>query len=188
MDMSLDAQAAARKDRLAKLRNLKRKQEDGGDHDKEVDGGDDNVEASTVVLSGRNYDVQSKAPKLGFDIAPGADQETLETRAAEIASKTREVIAEEKNDKNIDLFSLQPKKPNWDLKRDVDRKLERLEARTNNAIARIVRDRILQAQAQSKGSHSMDSAATGVDESLVEAVRRREQEKDETIDDDGEYT
>jgi coiled-coil domain-containing protein 12 len=42
----------------------------------------------------------------------------------------------------VDLFSLQPKRPNWDLKRDVERKLERLKPRTEAAVAKLVRIRL----------------------------------------------
>jgi len=44
----------------------------------------------------------------------------------------------------VDLFSLQPKRPNWDLKRDLEKKLERLKPKTDAAIARLVRERLLQ--------------------------------------------
>ncbi|KAF3930974.1 hypothetical protein ABW19_dt0206575 [Dactylella cylindrospora] len=176
--MSLDAQASARKERLAKLRNLKRKQDDTVDAPSESV----NVEASTVILSGRNYDIESKGPKLGFDIAPSNDQETLESQAASIAIETRNTINDDDGaDKTIDLLSLQPKKPNWDLKRDVDEKLKRLDHLTNNAIARIVRDRILQGQAS-----SADAQGSTLGENLAEAVKRKEMEKDDPID--GEYT
>ena len=35
-----------------------------------------------------------------------------------------------------------PKKPNWDLKRDVEKKLEKLERRTQRAIYEIIRQRL----------------------------------------------
>lgn len=41
-----------------------------------------------------------------------------------------------------DLFNLAPKKPNWDLKRDVEKKLERLDRRTQRAIYEIIRQRL----------------------------------------------
>ncbi|KAK6336062.1 hypothetical protein TWF730_003431 [Orbilia blumenaviensis] len=165
MDTALEAQTLARKDRLAKLRSLKRKQEEPDA------GGSENAqetEASAVVLSGRNYDVQTKAPRLGFDIAPSENQETLESRAENIAAETRAAIQdEEEAGASIDLLSLQPKKLNWDLKRDVDQKLSRLDLMTNNAIARILHDSILQAKV----------GITPNDENLAELVRQRENEE-----------
>ncbi|XP_011190442.2 coiled-coil domain-containing protein 12 [Zeugodacus cucurbitae] len=42
----------------------------------------------------------------------------------------------------IDIANLAPRKPDWDLKRDVAKKLERLERRTQKAIAELIRDRL----------------------------------------------
>ncbi|KAI4256395.1 MAG: hypothetical protein L6R42_006251, partial [Xanthoria sp. 1 TBL-2021] len=76
---------------------------------------------------------------------------------------------------------LQPKKPNWDLKRDVARKMEVLNRRTDNAIARLVRERI-------EGAKKKSTAALGKDdgqqlgmkgEELVEGVHLREREEEE---------
>ena len=42
----------------------------------------------------------------------------------------------------IDLFNLAPRKPEWDLKRDIKSKLERLDRRTKRAIAEMIRERL----------------------------------------------
>lgn len=42
----------------------------------------------------------------------------------------------------IDITNLAPRKPDWDLKRDVMKKLERLERRTQKAIAELIRERL----------------------------------------------
>ena len=39
-----------------------------------------------------------------------------------------------------DLINLAPRKPDWDLKRDVAKKLEKLERRTQRAIAQLIRE------------------------------------------------
>lgn len=39
-----------------------------------------------------------------------------------------------------------PRKPDWDLKRDVSKKLEKLERRTQKAIAELIRERLKQDQ------------------------------------------
>lgn len=44
--------------------------------------------------------------------------------------------------KGIDLATLAPKKSDWDLKRDVSKKMEKLERRTQKAIVHLVRDRL----------------------------------------------
>ena len=42
----------------------------------------------------------------------------------------------------MDFISLAPRKPDWDLKRDVAPKLEKLERRTQKAIAELIRERL----------------------------------------------
>lgn len=42
----------------------------------------------------------------------------------------------------IDIQNLAPRKPDWDLKRDVSKKLEVLERKTQRAIAELIRDRL----------------------------------------------
>ncbi|XP_059621070.1 coiled-coil domain-containing protein 12 [Phlebotomus argentipes] len=42
----------------------------------------------------------------------------------------------------IDIANLAPRKPDWDLKRDVAKKLEVLERRTQKAIAELIRERL----------------------------------------------
>lgn len=54
-------------------------------------------------------------------------------------------------------FKLQPKKPNWDLKRELDKKMDVLNARTDNAIARLVRDRITGAQKAAEKSKAPET-------------------------------
>ena len=44
--------------------------------------------------------------------------------------------------KGIDLSTLAPKKTDWDLKRDVSRKMDKLERRTQKAIVHLIRDRL----------------------------------------------
>lgn len=56
------------------------------------------------------------------------------------AAKSKVVIDE------LDITNLAPRKPDWDLKRDVAKKLEKLERRTQKAIAELIRDRLKQRQ------------------------------------------
>lgn len=206
---SLDAAAQERKAKLAKLRSLKRKQPDTQDDDTsseqpvrkaskspapEVEENSEDI--SSRILSGRNYDPATKGPKLGFEAAPSEGQDTVELRARALADEVKRKQDEEaKEDKPLDLFKLQPKKPNWDLKRDLQKRYEVLNVRTENAIARLVRDRIekqKQAAAEKKGLNGATGSANGdggegdekdmaglggVD--LVEAIRVREMEDEE---------
>ena len=187
---SLSAASDDRKARLAKLKNLKRKQpgdeivapesEHAATPPREID--------VTKHLSGRNYDPETRGPKLGFEQPPTLNLEkpTLEEQAAEVEAEVRQQAAEEAlDDKGVDLFKLQPKKPNWDLKRDLDKKIEDLNTRTDNAIARLVRERIIGAQkiaekTNAAGNGQIDGDAVGMDGvALVEGLRVREQEEEE---------
>ena len=96
------------------------------------------------------------------------------------------------------MFKLQPKKANWDLKRDLARKMEVLDVRTDNAIARMVRERIegqkkAQREAAAVGGGSTggstgggmggDEEVEGAEnvglkgEELVEGIHQREREE-----------
>lgn len=185
---SLDAAATERKARLAKLKSLKRKQPDTRNDDDNDSAGPRELHPTeagsngtpsviTTYLSGRNYDPTTRGPKLGFEQDPTENEETLEDRAAQIAEETnRKAAEEEKEDKPLDLFKLQPKKPNWDLKRDLAKKMEVLNARTDNAIARLVRERIEGAKMK-PGAQDGEVGMAG--EELVEGMHVREREEEE---------
>ncbi|KAI5304581.1 hypothetical protein KEM56_006304 [Ascosphaera pollenicola] len=200
---SLEAAAADRKARLARLANLKRKPATAAEDQQEQASAEataatpkestpeDIAEARAKYLSGRNYDFETENVKLGFEHDPRADADTLEHRAQEIAREAEEQAQKEKEEAApIDLFQLQPKNPNWDLKRDLNEKLKVLNVRTENAIARLVRERI---QATQKNTPAGDDAAAVRDGqtmgmegvALVEGVRQREEEGagDEQFDD-----
>ncbi|KAL7923628.1 cwf18 pre-mRNA splicing factor domain-containing protein [Trichoderma austrokoningii] len=188
---SLSAAADERKARLAKLKTLKRKQptDEVATPEGERDASQPEApDVTTLHLSGRNYDPETRGPKLGFDAPPTLAQEkaTLEEQAAEVEAEVRKQAAKEaEDDKGLDLFKLQPKKPNWDLKRNLDQKMELLNTRTDNAIAKLVRERVTGAQKAAQKTANVDSGnldgdAAGVDGiALVEGLRVREQEEQE---------
>ncbi|KAI1639977.1 cwf18 pre-mRNA splicing factor [Biscogniauxia mediterranea] len=166
-------------------------------------------DVARLHLSGRNYDASARGAKLGFEAPPtlGLAGPTLEEQAEAVAREAAARAAADARDADrgagIDLFKLQPRKPNWDLRRDLDRKLEVLNVRTDNAIARLVRERIAAAQAAAhakkeasgNGSGSSgngngngdkgeggreDGEAAGMDGvALVEGLRVREREEEE---------
>ncbi|KAF9887483.1 hypothetical protein FE257_010200 [Aspergillus nanangensis] len=188
---SLDAAAADRKARLAKLAALKRKQPEpdslpeSGTQDDQMTDDPAIADVSSRYLSGRNYDAETRGPKLGFDQTPTDGQITIEQQAAEIAKATADQAQkDEEADQPIDLFKLQPKKPNWDLKRDLDAKMETLNVRTQNAIAKLVRQRIESAQqaAKAKGlapKGDKEGEGVGIEgEMLVEGIHVREREEE----------
>lgn len=182
---TLTAATQDRKARLAQLRSLKRKQP-GSSIDSESNNSttivnstaaqdDDDEDVKKKYLSGRNFDHSTGGAKLGFEHAPDQDQDTIERRAEMLAEKVLEEAKDsEKKDEPLDLFKLQPKKPNWDLKRDLKQRIEVLDIRTENAIARLVRQRI-EGQKKENGN---DTAVTGLEGAdLVEAVHVREREE-----------
>lgn len=187
---SLDAAATERKARLAKLASLKRKRpgtEPGTEQseDASIEHNEDS-EVSSRFISGRNYDTSAKGPKLGFEQKPESQHETVEQQAQRISTEAAEQAAkdEEEAQKGIDLFKLQPKKPNWDLKRDLAERMKVVDIRTQNAIARLVRERIQkakeEAQRKSSGNQRIEGEELGVEGStLVEAVHLREREEEE---------
>ncbi|XP_058035980.1 coiled-coil domain-containing protein 12 [Ahaetulla prasina] len=88
------------------------------------------------VLKLRNYvpeDVELKER-----VVPNAKPASVEDKVKEqLEAAKPELIIEE-----VDLANLAPRKPDWDLKRDVAKKLEKLEKRTQRAIAELIRERL----------------------------------------------
>ncbi len=165
-------------------------------------------DVARLHLSGRNYDPEVRGAKLGFEIQPNlaAGDNTLEAKAAQLEAAVRRQQHEEgggDGDENtnggaapaIDLFKLQPKKPNWDLKRELNKRLEPINARTDRAIAQLVRERLAgkqqekqQAKEAKHGTAAQSTPAGDEDGdegvglegvALVEGIRQREQEDEE---------
>jgi coiled-coil domain-containing protein 12 len=189
---SLRAAADERKARLAKLKSLKRKQPDDEivlPESTRSPSPPASPDVAVLHLSGRNYDPETKGPKLGFEAPPtlALTKPSLEQQAAEVEAEIRRKAEEDaKDEQGVDLFKLQPKKPNWDLKRDLEKKVEILNVRTENAIASLVRERIEAAQnaARAKnGASTTSTAGEGGEEmglegvALVEGLRVREREE-----------
>ncbi|KAI8907251.1 mRNA splicing factor [Gorgonomyces haynaldii] len=81
---------------------------------------------------------KQEAPKIG----PKANEveETIEVMTKRIHE---EAMEEEQNIKSeLDLSNLAPKKPNWDLKRELEPKLEKLERQLAVAITDLIRERL----------------------------------------------
>jgi coiled-coil domain-containing protein 12 len=188
---TLTAATQDRKVRLAQLKSLKRKappadeQDEAEPREVALTEQDETAKSSAAatVLSGRNYNAETRGPKLGFEVQPDEGQVTVEEQARLLAEETKKQAEKEaQDDKPLDLFKLQPKKPNWDLKRDLNRKMEVLNVRTDNAIAKLVRERIKKAQdeARMKGAGNDGEAVVGMEgTTLVEAVHQREKEEEE---------
>ncbi|KAK3906187.1 cwf18 pre-mRNA splicing factor-domain-containing protein [Staphylotrichum tortipilum] len=200
---TLDAAADDRKARLAKLKNLKRKQPTTDADDTTTTTStplvvDDSTSAAPpsppvpptqdvarLHLSGRNYDFATKSAKLGFEAPPtlSLTGPTLEQQAGTLSAAAQAQQETDATDaKAVDLFTLQPKKPNWDLKRELGTRMEVLNVRTDNAIARMVRERLAERKAAAEAA---GGAAQGEEEgmlegaAIVEGMRLREREEEE---------
>ncbi|KAM5157545.1 coiled-coil domain-containing protein 12 [Mantella aurantiaca] len=146
----LEEEARKRKERLLLLRK-KRAREDGD--------GDVNPpeEEKHRELKLRNYTPQDEVLKERQ--VPPAKPVTVEEKVKEQleAAKPEPIIEE------VDLTNLAPRKPDWDLKRDVAKKLEKLEKRTQRAIAELIRERL-----------------KGQEENLATAVESAKQEDEDS--------
>jgi coiled-coil domain-containing protein 12 len=201
----LSAASNDRKARLAQLKSLKRKQAPSDDTQDSSTPHEDSTALTTTeeepsvvstYLSGRNFDPSTRNVKLGFENTPIADQtSTLEYKAQQLALATKLEQAQEKESEPLDLFKLQPKKPNWDLKRDLETKISEggLQVATENAVARLVRERV-EAQRLAREQKAIGGSAgsvAGAKENggdgqevgmeggeLVEAMHQREVEEE----------
>ncbi|XP_071561961.1 coiled-coil domain-containing protein 12 [Temnothorax nylanderi] len=127
---SLEEEALKRKERL---QALKRKNEEGKENES------DTVE-NLPKPKFRSYKPQDESLKNNVieDAKPGDVEAVVQEQLDAANSK---VVIEE-----LDISNLAPRKPDWDLKRDIAKKLEILERRTQKAIAEEVRARIKQGQ------------------------------------------
>jgi coiled-coil domain-containing protein 12 len=188
--MSLSAEAEKRKERLLALKKRKRGQLDDPEdppeplsirspppHNDEPPPQNTSV-TQALPLSGRNYDPTTRTTKLGFQENPLAnlpqDFETVEEVAINLAIEAITQAEQQKGTEEggeVDLFSLQPKRANWDLKRDLEKKVERLKPRTDRAIARLVRERL-------GGKKGEEEVGEGDLARVVEMRERREREEE----------
>ncbi|XP_013190235.1 coiled-coil domain-containing protein 12 [Amyelois transitella] len=134
---NLEEQALKRKERL---KNLKRKNPGG-----------DNIEPTSEVVplpkpKFRSYKPQDETlqeAKLD-DALPAVVEEEVKDLLE--AGKEKVVL------QDLDISSLAPRKPDWDLKRDVAKKLEKLERRTQKAIAELIWERLKEGSEDNLGA------------------------------------
>ncbi|VDN02341.1 unnamed protein product [Thelazia callipaeda] len=121
--ISLEKAAIERKQKLREMRDRVLEKEDA-----------ESESSNKMKLTFRNYEPQSD---IG-DKNDGVDLFTVEKEIADHFVETHDTSVVEK----IDITTLAPRKIDWDLKRDVAAKLEKLERRTERAIAQLIRDRL----------------------------------------------
>ncbi|GAA5853731.1 hypothetical protein JCM9279_000289 [Rhodotorula babjevae] len=153
--MSLQQAADARKHKLAALKKRKAAALTG--HTDPADA-DDTNDAEAEAFKFRNYDPDTgKARKH----ARTDEADTVEKQVEGLADQA---IAQDELQRaqELDLTNIQPKKPNWDLKRDLDRKLSKLKPKTDLAISQLIRKR-LQAQRGTATEPATDELLAGLD-------------------------
>lgn len=137
---SLEEQALRRKERLKNLKRKAQTKDTGSAH----------------TNSTKNEKEKSALPLPAVLAESGANESTTTTTTdvemTEIELKNDDVIAKISTEvealktpivvDEIDIQNLAPRKPDWDLKRDVSKKLEILERRTQRAIAELIRERL----------------------------------------------
>ncbi|KXS11626.1 hypothetical protein M427DRAFT_60485 [Gonapodya prolifera JEL478] len=79
-------------------------------------------------------------PAKTFVIGGNHQQRTLEEEVALFAKEALD--QEDQRKKEVDIFNLAPRKANWDLKRDLQKKRAKLERKTQSSIADIIRNRL----------------------------------------------
>ncbi|XP_010860802.1 PREDICTED: coiled-coil domain-containing protein 12 [Bison bison bison] len=130
----LEEEALRRKERLKALREKtgRKDKEDGEPNTKQLREGEEEGEKHRELRL-RNYVPEDEDLKKRR--VPQAKPVAVEEKVKEQleAAKPEPVIEE------VDLANLAPRKPDWDLKRDVAKKLEKLEKRTQRAIAELIR-------------------------------------------------
>ncbi|KAN0064910.1 hypothetical protein ACQY0O_001967 [Thecaphora frezii] len=151
---AMEAASIARKAKLEALR--KRKADEAAGLVSQNAAAGDNDVGLTVKRHFRNYD-----PQTGQVRRFGGPKELQDTVENAVEGLQEDVIAldEIKRAEELDLTNIAPKRANWDLKRDMERRLQKLQRRDKEAILILIRQRI---QAQQK-------AATGSSTSTVQA-------------------
>nr|CAG4635218.1 EOG090X0KZ2 [Alona affinis] len=129
----LESEALKRKKRIEALRQLKEQQQQQS--------ADESTEQQQ--LPGPLFRSYKPADEeLQKSSLPLAVPETVDRQISHDLDKA----AEPPNVEEIDLLNLAPRKPDWDLKRDVAKKLAKLEKRTQRAIALLIRERLMEAK------------------------------------------
>ncbi|VDK85399.1 unnamed protein product [Litomosoides sigmodontis] len=124
-NIRLEEEANERKRRLKEMRERMQQEDDGT-----LSGSSDKL----MRLTFRSYEPQSDLGDKRNDV----DLFAVERETADQLADTQDTRAVEQ----IDITTLAPRKIDWDLKRDVAERLEKLERRTERAMAQLIRERL----------------------------------------------
>ncbi|KAG8904511.1 hypothetical protein FRB99_001644 [Tulasnella sp. 403] len=125
---SLAEISEARKEHLAALRRRKLGQEHPTDGPK-----------GQFRFVPRNFDPETRTLKkhVKYDELDDTVEKNVEGLAERIIAED-----EERRQQELDLFNIAPKRPNWDLKRNMEKKLSKLERKTAESIHILIRKRM----------------------------------------------
>ncbi|WWC65164.1 uncharacterized protein I303_107778 [Kwoniella dejecticola CBS 10117] len=168
MENNLAANAAARKERLIALRRRKEGKEAG-----ETNG---NGEPSHFAFKQRNYDPETRTLR-----KRGQEDENEDTVEKAVEGLAEQIIKEdeEKRKEELDLFNIQPRRANWDLKRDMTNRMSKLDRKTNEAIATIFRQRLQSMKKDQKGDIDLLASMNAQEHERDDALEANEDSDDE---------
>ncbi|KAG4302965.1 hypothetical protein PCK1_000908 [Pneumocystis canis] len=149
--MTLNEISQKRKERLNELKKIKRSSDLNSDISKDtlcikdsVEINDKNLSLSSLPLSFRNYDPEIRAPRIGSSNLVLKGYETVEVEALKLKENVDSEVKNMTFDYNeFDISGLKPNKLNYDLKRQMQIKIERLKRKTEIAIVKLIRERLL---------------------------------------------
>ncbi|KAI5121010.1 hypothetical protein M0805_005956 [Coniferiporia weirii] len=158
--MSLAEETDARKGRLLALR---RKKQDPTPNVHQP--------GREPVLSTRNFDPGTRTLRKRHQDDDVNMEDTVEK---DVSGLARQIVAEdeEMRGQDLDLANIAPKRQNWDLKRMLERKMSKLERKTQKAIHTLIRQRL--------------AAQKGETDDIVGAIQAQEraEQRSESSDDD----
>ncbi|KAL5702970.1 hypothetical protein ACHQM5_028121 [Ranunculus cassubicifolius] len=130
---TIEQAAIARRERLKALREAQEllSRPDDDDSSEKQNGSDETNEEKDLSMKFRNYLPHDKLLQEGKLEAPVLPK--FEDPIAAVAT-----LASEKTEDPF--LNIAPKKPNWDLRRDVQKKLDKLERRTQKAIYQLMEE------------------------------------------------
>ncbi|KAJ1979854.1 hypothetical protein H4R33_005615 [Dimargaris cristalligena] len=164
----MDSEAQNRRERLKALAQARQRQTNASDAShsagtkRPLDPSDDHTLANRDGLAQPGVASQGSSPHpspstawpkpsvlTGATVEQATTGVAERTLAAENARKQHQQSQSAANAGAIDLQQLAPQKPNWDLKRDLQKKLDKLEPKTQAALAELIRQRVQPPPSQS---------------------------------------
>ncbi|KAK7071743.1 Coiled-coil domain-containing protein 12 [Halocaridina rubra] len=144
---TLENAALKRKEKLLALKKRRQKDEnigalnDNDEQGKKVDGDDEDVLPSSQVLF-RNYKPESD--KLQEVVLPAVEPAAVEDLVQDQIDDGQKA----KEDVQVEITNLAPKKITFDLKRGIQGQLDKLDRKTDKAIAELIRQRLKEGKQQ----------------------------------------